>query len=223
MDCLDDRVVHPHGNDDIRISITLFELAQGTSQDNGKESTWKKQTSHWMDPNTDASRPYSYTTSAPVASISMQEWEMAKGKKSLRRLLDLSTPEHSFPGEISIPGAAQRRLADLGNPGQKISLLVAAQVTTASDRSSRSDTDDRTLGSLDTSGLGMGGLSINGGMSYLGSSGRVGNMNEGSCAGGSSSQSSSRPARLASPFTGFMVTHSVHTVIVRIQNAPNQL
>jgi hypothetical protein len=40
----------------------------------------------------------------------------------------------------------------------------------------------RTLGSLETSGLGVGGLDVGGDMGYLGSSGRLDNMNGGSCA-----------------------------------------
>ncbi|KAH9990172.1 hypothetical protein BJV77DRAFT_630889 [Russula vinacea] len=81
MGYLDHREIHPHGNEDVSITTTLFELAQGTSQDSGKEFTGKKRTSHWMV--LEASRAYSHTASAPVASISMLKVENGKGKDTL--------------------------------------------------------------------------------------------------------------------------------------------
>ena len=81
------------------------------------------------------------------------------------------------------------------------------------------------MGGLETSGLGMGGLGIGGGMGCLGSSGHLDNMNGGSCAQGSNSQSSSCLSScivyvhvLSSTYMtyisvyGVIVTHSIHTI-----------
>ena len=53
----------------------------GMSQENGK--IFKKQTSHWLDPNTEASKPNnSFTSSAPVmAAVNASTPKVDKGKE----------------------------------------------------------------------------------------------------------------------------------------------
>lgn len=104
------------------------------SQENGER--FKKQTSHWLDPNTDASGPTnSSTSSAPVASSSTVKVDKRKNKavasspeargstardvkgkaKEVNTLFDPKPAGRPPPDEeIFSPGAAaQRRLADL--------------------------------------------------------------------------------------------------------------
>jgi hypothetical protein len=106
------------------------------SQDNGEE--FRKQTSHWMDPNTDSPpQDKRFPPSAPVASNSTLSVDKGKGRevapspeargstaqdakgkaKEANPLFDLSNSEHSpADEEILSPGAAaQRRLAGIGS------------------------------------------------------------------------------------------------------------
>jgi hypothetical protein len=156
------------------------------SQENGER--FKKQTSHWLDPNTDASRPTgSSTSSAPVASSSTvkvdkgEEKEVApspeargsttrdvKGKaKEVNTLFDPKPARRSPPDEeVFSPGAAaQRRLADLQyiGPPQEDNLGAGA------------GGNDHLNGLLGMGGLGMGGIGASGmGSNNRGSSGRLG-------------------------------------------------
>ena len=102
------------------------------SQGNGE--AFRKQTTHWMNPNTDSSRPKnSLASSAPVASSSTLRVDKGKGKalapspevrsyiaqdtkgkaKEVDPMFELGIPGNSLADEeISSPGAvAQRRLA----------------------------------------------------------------------------------------------------------------
>jgi len=134
------------------------------SQGNGEE--FRKQTTYWMNANTDGSRPKnSFASSAPVASSStLRVDDKGKGKelapspdvrsytgqdtkgkaKEVNPMFGLGIHGHSpADEEIFSPGAAaQRRLADLRNMSPLQGDIFGG------------------AGGLGTSGLGMGGLGI---------------------------------------------------------------
>ena len=165
------------------------------SQDNGNGEAFRKQTTHWMNPNTDSSRPKSsFASSAPVASSSTLRVDKGKGKalvpppgvrnytaqdtkgkaKEVDPMFELGIPGHSLADEeIFSPGAAaQRRLTGLRNtsPLQGDIFGGAGGNDHLNGWSGMGNSrSGRTLGGLVTSGSGMGGLGIGGGMDSLGS------------------------------------------------------
>ena len=162
------------------------------SQDNGEE--FRKQTTYWMNPNNDAQRPNdSSASSTPVASSSSLKVDKGKGKelapspearsfitqdvkgkaKELNPMVDLWIPGHSPPAdeEIFSPGAAtQRTSADIRNMMGPLQEGIVHGGSGSNDHFNGM-LGSRTLGGLGTSGSGMGGLGISGGMDNLGLSG----------------------------------------------------
>jgi hypothetical protein len=156
------------------------------SQDNGEG--FRKQTTYWMSPNTDASRPKnSFASLAPVASSSTLRVDKGKGKelapspevrsytaqdtkgkaKEVNPMFELGIHGHSLADEeIFSPGAAaQRRLAGLRNMSPLQGDIVGGaggndHLNGLSGMYNGRDIDGRTLGDLGTPGLGMGGLGI---------------------------------------------------------------
>jgi hypothetical protein len=156
----------------------------GMSQDNGEE--FRKQTTYWMNANTDTSRPKnSFSSSAPVAStlradkgkgkelapspeLRIYTGQDTKGKaKEVNPMFELGTHGHSSADEeIFSPGAAaQRRLADLGNVNPPLGDVFGGaggndRLNGLSGMNNSRDIGGHTLGDLGTSGLGMGGLGL---------------------------------------------------------------
>ena len=157
----------------------------GMSQDNGEG--FRKQTTYWMNPNSDASRPKnSLASSAPVASSSTLRVDKGKGKelapspearrytgqdtkgkaKEVNPVFELGIPEYSpADEEIFSPGAAaQRRLADRRNMNPlQGDIFGGDHLNGLPGMGNSRDIGGRYLGGLGTSGLGMGGLGIGGG------------------------------------------------------------
>lgn len=166
----------------------------GMSQDD--EEGFRKQTTYWMNPNTDASRPKNrFAYSAPVASSSgtlridegkgealgplldvrSYAAQDTKGKpKEVNPMFELSIIHSLADEEIFSPGAAaQRKLDCLRNTSPLQSDIFGGagsddHLNCWSDMSTNNH-GGRTLGGLGTSGSGMGGLGIGGGTDNLGS------------------------------------------------------
>ena len=156
------------------------------SQDNGEG--FRKQTTYWMNANTDASRPKnSFASSVPVASSSTLRVDKGKAKelapspevrsytgqdtkgkaKEVNPMFELGIPGHSLADEeIFSPGAAaQHRLADLRNMSPLQGDIFGGaggndHLNGLSGMYNSRDIGGRTLGGLGSSGLGMGGLGI---------------------------------------------------------------
>lgn len=157
------------------------------SQDNGEG--FRKQTTYWMNANTDASKPKNgFDSSAPVASSSTLRVDKGKGKelapspevrsytgqdtkgkaKEVNPMFELGVHGHSpADEEIFSPGAAaQRGLADLRNMSPPQGDIFGGaggnndHLNGLSGMYNSRDIGGRTLGGLGTSGLGMGGLGI---------------------------------------------------------------
>ena len=135
----------------------------GNSQGEGEE--FKKQTSYWMDANTNAPPKNGTTSSAPIAGSSVPTLDKGKGKEvnppfGLGSLGHRPADEEIIsPGAAATAAAAQRRLAGLGNVAGPLS------------------------GSMFGGGCDMGGASRCSGMGGLGGTGR--SSTGGSTSGGS--------------------------------------
>jgi hypothetical protein len=165
----------------------------GMPQDNGEG--FSKQTTYWLNPNADASRPKNrFASSAPVARASSSTLRADKGKgKELtlppevrsytaqdtkgkaKEVNPMGIHRHSLADEeiISPGAAAQRTLADLRNmiPLQGETFGGAGGSDHLNGLSSMYNSRDiggRTLGGSGTSGLVMGGPGIGGGSSAQG-------------------------------------------------------